>query len=199
MIEYQIDTFVKGDVVLWPKHPYNTDVSVPHANDLATKSISAQFTASRSMVVTGESFSVKLPINFPHRSEEQRSKTDLRGDVDLAIGTANYIKERDAAFGTDPNLVILHDVLVLKDLRTQNGIVVRDLREMKNDEMTYVPALSIPFMGGEVARVAGKSVGKYWGEAYAAALGRAKAKFLLRYGLQLNTPSPQSIHDSFLL
>jgi hypothetical protein len=73
-----------------------------------------------------------------------------------------------------------------------NGFVVRDLSPLQ-DGHYYFPALSIPFAGGPIAALNDKGTVEFWGEAYARALGRAKARLLVRYGLQMETPNAQNV------
>jgi hypothetical protein len=75
---------------------------------------------------------------------------------------------------------------------SDSGFVVRDLRPLQ-DGCHYLPALSIPWVGRQIASLHGERFDLFWGRHYATAVGRAKALFLARYGLQYETPNPQNI------
>ena len=86
----------------------------------------------------------------------------------------------------------------------RDGFQVRELApliESRKAGNIIFPPLSIPFAGRafhaewQSMDPAGRTEDfvAFWKRAYAVPLGRAKAEFLLRYGLQLNTPNPQNM------
>jgi hypothetical protein len=76
--------------------------------------------------------------------------------------------------------------------RSETAFLVRDLRGFQ-DGHHYLPALSIPWVGREIAAAHGDDFESFWGVHYAEAVGRAKARLFVRYGLQYETPNPQNV------
>ena len=54
-------------------------------------------------------------------------------------------------------------------------------------------ALSLPFVGGPIARRHGVDPEGCWGQHFAEPVGRGKARLLARYGLWVETPNPQNL------
>ncbi len=189
-------SFVREGFVMWPKHPYNTDATVPYFTKAATERWPARFTASRSLVVwnkrAGTAFSLKAPTNYPHRTELQAAKANLSDDIDSALVRSEYLDRLDVAIGTDDRVVMLREILTAAESESGNGFVVRELTPLM-DGHYYVPALSIPYAGEGIARANGAAFAEFWGKAYADTLGRAKARLLVRYGLQMVTPNSQNM------
>jgi hypothetical protein len=191
------DLFLHGDATLmWPKHPYNQAVEAPFHENPAVEQWAARFTSSRSMVVqdpaTGVAFSVKAPTNYPHRTEFQGEKVDLSGDVKFSVYRTNHIDAIDRRMGQDSTLILLKEIFAASDQATGNGFVVRDLSPLQ-DGNYYFPALSIPYEGRMIAKQNGQNFVDFWGKNYAELLGRAKARLLIRYGLQMETPNCQNM------
>jgi len=86
----------------------------------------------------------------------------------------------------------------------RDGIQVRDLSPLidgrkQHSDRVYVFPGSIPFLGRDAKSLTtwyeSRSIPEwraFWREAWAVALGNAKALFLLRYGLQHKNPNPQN-------
>jgi hypothetical protein len=51
----------------------------------------------------------------------------------------------------------------------------------------------VPFRGRAIARLHGERFEEFWSRNYAEPVGRAKAKLLVRYGLEYDTPNPQNL------
>lgn len=197
-----IDPHVLGQFVsssgqiAWPKHPHNTEYSVPFARSPESDSFRALRTASRSLALLGKlrGYTVKLPTNRPFgpHGEIQRPKALTADDVLPAIVRSQMVLNRDQILGPDETLVVLPEVMTLSEAQTRHGFVLRDVRQL-DDGHYYLPALSIPYVGREIAAHNRADFDGFFERYFAAALGEAKARFLLRYGLQLETPNPQNI------
>lgn len=188
--------FVRDGRVCFPKHPLNRDTSVAFFGEPELERWHARFTSSRTLVVpVGPDeplFSMKLPTDHPHPDFVQPEKTRLRAEALAAIRIAALIHRVDAALGPDPALAIVREAITVLVPETEHGFVVRDLRPLQ-DGHHHLPALSIPWVGRQIARHHGESFEAFWGRHYAASAGRAKARLLARYGLQYETPNPQNI------
>lgn len=189
------DVFFRNGQIAWPKHPYNTEDAVPYHTLPADGALSAQFTASRSIAfkdVAGNPFTVKLPTNFPHKTERQTSKAFLKDDLTNSRVRAEWVQQQNAKLGLDPNLTILEELIVVIDKATENGFIVRDLRPLQ-DGNYYLPAFSIPFQGRDIAARSSVDFHQFWRKNYAEKLGEMKARMLVRYGVQMVTPNPQNM------
>jgi hypothetical protein len=188
--------FFRNGSVYFPKHPLNRDARVAFFAAPVAERWPARFTSSRTVVVTparGEpAFSVKLPTDHPHPDFEQPEKTRLREEAEDAIHTAALIARVDGALGPDPALQIVRESVTVLVPGSEYGFVVRDLRPLQ-DGRFYLPGLSIPWVGRQIADLHGEPFELFWGRHYAAAVGRAKAMLLARYGLQYATPNPQNV------
>ncbi len=182
--------------VLWAKHPYNADQRVPFLNSTATSSVPVFETSSRSLALDGalRGFTIKLATDRPHgpKGQYQPDKVKTNDDVDSALIHTKHLDLTDAEFGPDARLIVLGEVMTIAEKKTGIGMVVRDVRAM-DDGHYYLPALSIPFVGREIARRNGKTFEEFFAANYAALLGEAKARLLLRTGLQMLTPNPQNM------
>jgi len=190
------DLFVRGDgTVMWPHHPYNSAAS-PFSTAARVEVWPGRFTASRSVVVqdphSGLAFSYKSPTNFPHRTEMQSGKVDLSGDVKFSVYRTQLLDRMDARLGPDSKIILLKEIFAASSKTGGNGFVVRDLTPLQ-DGFYYFPALSIPYEGRKIAEINGVPFEEFWGNAYAKLLGEAKARMLLRYGLQMETPNCQNM------
>jgi hypothetical protein len=70
--------------------------------------------------------------------------------------------------------------------------MVRDLRAFQGDRY-HLPALSLPWVGRQIARRNGEDFEPFWARCFAETVGRAKARLLARYGLWYETPNPQNV------
>jgi hypothetical protein len=189
--------FSQGSFVLWPKHPLNTDNRVPFFSDSVSQTYPMNYSASRSMFLFLENdlYSIKIPTNQPNpKGKLQPTKAQFNGRGKLSLRRSQAIKEVDLALGESETLKVLLDVVAYVEKNTENGFVLRDLRPLQ-DGNYYLPAFSIAYVGEQIySRF--KDVGtfeEFWGTHYAAAVGRAKAELLFRYGLQMNAPNAQNI------
>lgn len=188
--------FFRAGCVYFPKHPLNRDAKVAFSAAPVAERWPARFTSSRTLVVPptrGEpAFSVKLPTDHPHPDFEQPEKTRLREEAEDAIRVAALIERVDAALGRDPALWIVGECVTVLVPGSDYGFVVRDLRPLQDGHF-YLPALSIPWVGRQIASLHAEPFELFWGRHYAEALGCAKASLLARYGLQYETPNPQNV------
>jgi hypothetical protein len=98
----------------------------------------------------------------------------------------------DALLGPDPSLRMVREVVALVVRGSETACLVRDLR-LFQDGHHYLPALSLPWVGRQIARRHGEPFAEFWGHHYAEPVGRAKARLLARYGLWYETPNPQNV------
>ncbi len=187
--------FVRDGRVHWPKHPLNRDTSVAFHDAPAGETWQARYTSSRTLAVPlagAPLFSIKLPTDHPHPDFVQPEKTRLRQEVYDALEFARRVERVDRRLGADARLVVVREVLGVLAPDSESGFLVRDLRPLQ-DGNYWLPALSIPYSGREIARLHGADFEEFWGHAYAEAVGRTKALLFARYGLQYDTPNPQNI------
>jgi hypothetical protein len=188
--------FFRASKVMFPKHPLNRDKRVAFSRFAVAERWPARFTSSRTLVVPTErgepAFSIKLPTDRPHPDFEQPEKTKLREEAEDAIRVAALIRRVDAALGPDPGLRIVTEAVTVLVPGSDYGFVVRDLRPLQDGHF-YLPALSIPWVGRQIASLHREPFEAFWARHYAEAIGRAKASLLARYGLQYETPNPQNV------
>jgi hypothetical protein len=186
--------FVRGDEVLWPRHPLNADSSVAFADAPVVETWRARFTSSRTLVFPSGAapFSLKLPTDHPHPDFAQPEKTRLSSEVEDALARARRVARADRALGPDPGLLALREQVGVVARDTESGYLVRDLGPLA-DGSYWLPGLSVPFRGRAIARVHGEPFEVFWARHYAEPVGRAKAKLLVRYGLEYETPNPQNL------
>lgn len=133
----------------------------------------------------------------------------LRSDLVAEIA-AELKGQGFAAQSATDELTVLTELLsiVEKEPRTErfesksytrrDGVQVRDVSLLRKTHVYVFPG-SIPFikpdaktLAGELGHVEDDAWCDFWREHWAAGLGRAKALFLLRYGLQHLNPNPQN-------
>lgn len=156
-------------------------------------------------------FSVKTGVRWigskPQGSGDAGGGKDvLETNALLASMRSDWVEHVEKTIGTDPKLIILRELLTVTypnqppilGKTVRDGYQVRDLSALNPDRI-YFPPLSIPFGGQAFATAynqkhsgSPKNFHEFWKAAYAEAIGAAKAKLLLRYGLQLTTPNPQN-------
>ena len=194
------DYIFSGKQIRWFKHPYNTHASLPDFKEQSDGTISAYLTASRSLAIQvgDEYYTIKMPTDYPHgpKGEYQPSKASTSEDILDGINRMNYINRVDAEIDLDPDLILAKEVAMVADTATGEGFLFRDLSFMKSGNY-YLPALSIPYVGREIAEKNGVPVENFWKSSYSELLGRSKAKLLLRYGAQMETPNSQNMLIEF--
>jgi hypothetical protein len=191
-----LERFVRHDHVLFPRHPLNRDRSVKFSELPATERWLCRYTSSRTLVVVEPRqealFSVKLATDRPHPDFHQPEKTKMRDEVNDALVWVDLMARVDGMLGADPHLHVVKEVFGVLVPRSETAFLVRDLRVFQ-DGHYYLPALSIPWVGRQIARARDERFESFWGRHYAEAVGRAKARFFVRYGLQFETPNPQNV------
>lgn len=191
-----LSRFLGFDRVLFPRHPLNQDRSVKFSELPAAEHWVCRYTSSRTLVVVEPReralFSLKLATDRPHPDFHQPEKTKMREEVNDALVWVDLIARIDGMLGADPNLLVVKEVFGVLVPRSETAYLVRDLRAFQ-DGHHYLPALSIPWVGRQIARARGERFEEFWGRHYAEAVGRAKARFFVRYGLQYETPNPQNV------
>ncbi len=187
--------FVRAERVLLPKHPLNRDAGVAFFDARPAERWSARFTSSRTLALVEDAslpISLKLATDHPHPDFVQPEKTRLREEARDALASGALIGRVDSALGSDPRLRILREALVVMVRGSESGMLVRDLRPLADGHF-YLPGFSLPWCGREIAALHGEGFDAFWARHYAAAVGRAKALLLARYGLQYETPNPQNL------
>lgn len=188
----------------WFFHPHNTSTQIPFQNLPKLGNIPVYYQASRSLTYFSNSesiYSIKLGTNRPHLPYGpydgfERLKISTKMDLHQAITRMKLINSIDQASKPDPYLILAKEIFAIEDKNTGEAYLVRDLNFLKNPNY-YLPGFSIPYLAGIIAKINKQSVQQFWGNAYAQALGRAKARLLIRYGLQFETPHPQNILIEF--
>jgi hypothetical protein len=188
--------FLRGERALFPRHPLNRDGAVAFSGAPSAERWLCRFTSSRTLVVPaapGEPlFSIKLATDHPHPDFHQPEKTRLREEVIDALEWVELMARIDGLLGPDPRLLVVREALAVLVPGSETGFLVRDLRVLQ-DGHDYLPALSIPWVGRQIARRHREDFAEFWGRHYAEEVGRAKARLLARYGLQFETPNPQNV------
>ncbi|MEO6459202.1 MAG: hypothetical protein ABIO95_02025 [Bdellovibrionota bacterium] len=191
-----LDKFVKDDHINWPQHPNNTSAEVPYFGKATSgESLDTRYTASRSLLSFEEDappFTIKVGTDFPHKAEYQSAKALTKDDIEGAVLRQPFLNEVEKTFKNDDLLVLLPEILVLKHKATGEGVILRDLSRLDNENI-YVTGLSIPYVGRDIAKANGLEFEEFWAKTYGHQLGRAKARMLLNYGIEMETPNSQNI------
>jgi hypothetical protein len=192
-----VGRFLRGDRVLFARHPLNRDASVAWYDAPVAERWSARFTSSRTLAMPGPEsgaalFSLKLATDHPHPDFLQPEKTRLREEALGAVEWADLIARVDAALGPPRSCALIGEVLVALVRDAESGFLVRDLR-LFQDGHHYLPALSVPWVGRQIARLHGEPFDAFWARHFAERVGRTKAELLARYGLWFETPNPQNV------
>jgi hypothetical protein len=192
-----VERFVYGSGVCFPRHPLNTDPSVAWFDAPVSERWTARFTSSRTLALPGPESgaalsSLKMATDHPHPDFLQPEKTKLREEAVDAVGWIRTIARIDRLLEPLEEVALVSEVLVVLAAGRESGFMVRDLR-LFQDGHYYLPALSLPFVGAQIARAHGEDLASFWGRSYAEAVGRAKARLFARYGLWYETPNPQNI------
>jgi len=192
-----VDRFLRGDRVCFPRHPLNRDASVAFFEAPTVERWSARFTSSRTLAMPGPEsgatlFSLKLATDHPHPDFFQPEKTKLREEAVATVRWVRALARIDRLLEPLRGVALVSEVLVVLAAGRESGFMVRDLR-LFQDGHHYLPALSLPFVGPQIARAHGESFASFWGRHFATPVGRAKARLFARYGLWYETPNPQNV------
>jgi hypothetical protein len=192
-----LERFLSGGRVWFAKHPLNRDPTVAYFDAPEIARWRARFTSSRTLAFPGHEsgeqlFSLKLATDHPHPAFHQPEKTKLREEALGAVDWARLRARVDRLLGPLRGALIVPEVLVVLVGRSETGFMVRDL-SLFEDGHYYLPALSIPWVGRQIARRHAAGFDGFWGRHYAATVGRLKARLLARYGLWYETPNPQNV------
>lgn len=192
-----VSRFVRGDRVCFPRHPLNTDASLAWFDAPVSERWTARFTSSRTLALPGpetgaELFSLKLATDHPHPDFYQPEKTKLREEALGAVAWVRTLARIDRLLEPLEEVALVTEVLVVLAAGRETGFMVRDLR-LFQDGHYYLPALSLPWVGRQIARAHGEAFAPFWGRCFAEAVGRAKARLFARYGLFYETPNPQNV------
>jgi hypothetical protein len=136
--------------------------------------------------------SVKLATDHPHPDFYQPEKTKLREEALGAVDWGRVLARVDRQLGPMPRTRLVTEVLVVLERGGESGVVVRDLR-LFQDGHYYLPALSLPWVGRQIASQHGEPFGPFWARHFAGPVGRSKAELFARYGLWYTTPNPQNV------
>jgi hypothetical protein len=192
-----IDRFLDGDRVLVPRHPLNRDPSVAWFDAPVHERWTARFTSSRTLAMPGAEsgealFSVKLATDHPHPDFHQPEKTKLREEAVDAVEWVQMIAQIDEQLGPLEHSILVTEILVALQRGGEAGFLVRDLR-LFQDGHYYLPALSLPWVGRQIARIRHAGLETYWSRHFAKPVGRSKAELFARYGMWYETPNPQNV------
>jgi len=192
-----VDRFVRGDRVCFPRHPLNRDPSVAWFDAPVSERWTARFTSSRTLALPGPESgtalaSLKLSTDHPHPDFHQPEKVKLREEAVGAVEWSEIFRRIDTLLEPLQEIALVSEVLVVLAAGGESGFMVRDLRRFQ-DGNHYLPALSIPWVGRQIARSNGQAFDEFWGRHYASPVGRCKARLFARYGLWYETPNPQNI------
>jgi len=192
-----VSRFIRGRFVLCARHPLNRDASVAWQTTPVAERWSARFTSSRTLAMYGPDsgaglFSLKLATDHPHPDFHQPEKTKLRAEAMDAVRWALVLERIDALLPPLRGARLMPEVLVVLEAGGETGFMVRDLRFFQDGNYT-LPALSLPFVGRQLARACGEPFAEHWAASYATPVGRAKARLLMRYGIVFETPNPQNL------
>jgi hypothetical protein len=192
-----LDRFLRAESVRLPRHPLNRDESVAWFDAPVAERWSARFTASRTLAMPGPEsgdalFSLKLPTDHPHPDFHQPEKTKLREEGLGTVEWVSLVDRIDKMLPPPAAAALVREVLVVLARGGETGFMVRDLRGFQ-DGHYYLPALSLPWVGRQIAALHAAPFDRFWGRAFAAAVGRAKAELFARYGLWYETPNPQNV------
>ncbi len=189
--------FIRGNRVLCARHPLNRDASVAWYHAPVAERWTARFTSSRTLAMRSPErgnalFSLKLATDYPHPDFHQPEKTRLREEALGVVQWARVVARVDAWLGPLESGALVGEVLVVLARGGESGFLVRDLRIFQ-DGHHYLPALSLPWVGRQIARLHGEPFDAFWARHYAERVGRTKAELFARYGLWFETPNPQNI------
>ncbi len=195
--EAVLERFLEECSVNFPRHPLNQDENVAWFDAPVTERWSGRFTASRTLAMPGAEsgdalFSLKLATDHPHPDFHQPEKTKLREEAVGAVEWVNLVDRVDALLPPLTTPLLVREILVVLVKEGETGFMVRDLRRFQ-DGNHYLPALSLPFVGRQIAALHGEPLADFWGRSFAAIVGRSKAELFARYGLWYETPNPQNV------
>jgi len=156
---------------------------------------------------TPADFSVKTGVIYVGiENQKNAEKDNLDSNWIIACLRSDHVAAIDKKMGRDPatdDLVVLTELLSINEKSTRgegnlDGVQVRDLSPLKKGCL-YIPPLSIPVIdkdfqtrSSEFINLTDKEWCDFWKRSWAVALGKAKALFLLRYGLQHLNPNVQN-------
>jgi hypothetical protein len=188
-----VQRFVQGERVLIPRHPLNQDTGVAFFAAPCAERWLARYTSSRTLAVPGSPlFSIKLPTDHPHPDFHQPEKTKVREEALDALRWMELLERVEPLLPPEPGLLVIREALVILVPGSESAVVVRDLSPFQSG-LYYLPGLSIPWVGHQIARRHRADFAEFWARHYAAPTGRAKAALFARTGLQQTTPNPQNM------
>ena len=173
------------------------------------------------------SFSLKTGVEWVGKENQGGwFHKDVIGDWLIGCLRSDYIKMVDKKLKPPKEgLIVLTELITITEKVTRThtgnarvnykeGVQIRDLSVLNEDKI-YLAPLNIPFVGPDennefnslkeefqylkdgVDEVIRQKWSDFWKNAFASALGRTKALFLLRYGLQILNPNQQNFLIEF--
>jgi len=198
--------FINPVQVLWFKHPFNTDSSVPYYRQKETDALDVYMSSSRSMIfsLNDEFYSIRTPTDQPRGvfDSEGYKKTIIGPELKIAIAQMQLVNQVENQFGFTKNVILAKEIAVIqntvskksKDVNTDDsGYMIRDLSFLKNKNKYYMPAFSVETVGKIIAKKHGEKFSEFWLIRYAENLGRVKAQLLIHYGLHMEFPHGQNL------
>jgi len=192
-----VSRFLRGPHVCFPRHPLNRDPNVAFFDSPVAERWTARFTSSRTLALPGPESgaalsSLKLATDRPHPDFHQPEKVRLSGEAIGAVDWVRVLKRVDPLLEPLTEVALVTEVLVVLAAGGESGFMVRDL-QLFQDGNYYMPGLSLPWVGRQIARANDSDFVEFWGRHYAEQVGRVKARLFARYGLWYETPNPQNI------
>ncbi|MBF0359783.1 MAG: hypothetical protein HQK49_02175 [Oligoflexia bacterium] len=203
LYNYLVRPSGKGHNVLFPVHPLNTSEKVAGQKRLTKRyqmgkpvmTMPMRHLASRSKVCVPKEivpFGVKLGTNHVSEDNYNPKKAEMKLDGEYGRARTNYMEKVDTLIGKEKDCQFLKELGYISLQKTGEGYLIRDLTPLQDGNI-YLPLLSIPFVGRELAKYKKEDFKEFWSKAFAEAMGRCKAMHLLRYGFQMITPNAQNM------
>lgn len=160
---------------------------------------------------TTSDFSIKTGVVYVGKERQTKADKDtLDSNWIIACLRSDYVAETDKKIKRGDKkykdeIIVLTELLSVNEMEEgragegkKDGIQIRDLSPL-DPKKKYLPPLSIPCTDlnfnkcvSEFSQLKDEKWCEFWKEAFAVSLGRAKALFLVRYGLQHINPNVQN-------
>lgn len=192
-------------------HRWNPEALQSNPYDLSVRSDDLDFSLKTGVEFVGENFQGGV------------NHKDVIGDWLIGCLRSDYINLVDTVKRPPRDgIIVLTELITITEKTTrqlagstgtinyQEGIQVRDISALDKTKL-YLAPLNIPFVSldlkerktefyyldGKTPEAERIQFREFWKTAFAGALGRAKALFLLRYGLQILNPNQQNFLIEF--
>jgi len=199
------DFFTRENGVLFPQHPLNQSNLSPGFDSNIIKKIEVRSSMSRSFFFrqstsgTTNIWSIKAPTNFVRADAKIREpRANMSTHLNQSRNHMELIRDKDKNSAWSSKHVLIKDSLIVQDEETKNGYLVRDYREIFEDEsLLWVPLASLPFFAETLAKLNKMHLPDFYATVLAKPFGELMAELLIKYGMQLETPHGQNILVAF--